>query len=246
MENIDFTVSSAIVSGIVEGLPIKWHKTTPKLFECEKGCMCCCDRAFFFPSEVELLPEKIVKSLAIRCTKCLTFNSIHATRCQKCGLKLTESEEITPGIYTPKPFKGQSGCVFFNPLKAFHCTIHKYRPMKCKLYPFQPLIDRDLTSIVIICEAFTHIYEREQGKHAEWFRCYGLYKGQNVQSSIKKLSRTFLNKVFEEYPFLGLSVWREEDIDSLIDPDEVAKHRYPKYRTWEEYWKARRLKESGP
>lgn len=195
---------------IIERGDVMFHPTTPFFFECEKGCMCCCSDTFFFPSEVIELPEKIKQKL----TKKMNYL-------------------ITPQPFFHNPDGSEGGCIFFNPKLEQHCTIHKYRPLRCKLYPFLPLITKD--KIVIICDSFSSVFGSDK-KYQRWFRCYGLGKGKNIKLEIENQSRTFLRNILNEYPkLISLYYKDEKDIDSLIDKISFDFHKTPLYNSWSEF-----------
>ncbi|KXA97156.1 hypothetical protein AKJ37_03645 [candidate division MSBL1 archaeon SCGC-AAA259I09] len=45
-------------------------------------------------------------------------------------------------VIAPEPLReGENHtCCFFDKGSALHCSIHEHRPMKCRLYPFLPLV----------------------------------------------------------------------------------------------------------
>jgi hypothetical protein len=89
---------------------IEWHPTTPKKFQCEPGCVCCCAPTYYFESEVKVLPEKI-QSFLMR---------------------------TDIGVYVPDMSRGC--CFHTPPGHPGHgCLIHGYEPLRCQLYPFLPI-----------------------------------------------------------------------------------------------------------
>lgn len=195
---------------IIEKGKIDWHPTTPRKFDCQPRCMCCCSNVFFFPSEERRLPSKIKKNLMIK-----------------------------KGLIIAKPFKKDQGCIFFDPLSQKHCTIHKYRPLRCKLYPYLPVIVPNQDKIVIIIESFAHHFRKDKKTTPNWFRCYGLGKGKDISSTIERESRIFLDKMRREYPKL-IGLYLQNDVEVLIDHNEVRKYLTPTYNSWDETSIARR------
>ena len=43
---------------IVKELPIEWHATTPRKFECQAGCFSCCTMCWFNREERSKLPAR--------------------------------------------------------------------------------------------------------------------------------------------------------------------------------------------
>ena len=179
-------------------MKIVWHPTTPAKFRCMPGCCSCCAKPWFLPSEAENLPPEIKNKLMI---------------------KTIPSERIEAKVIVPKPFRKsgskreqeKSGleysCCFFDTKSAYHCLIHPYRPIKCKLYPFFPIITG--TEIIIFAEPFLDIWEPPRKKAGEeappWFNCYGLGQGGYVdKKEIEKLALDYIIGLREEYPPLFL------------------------------------------
>jgi len=145
----------------LKGMKIVWHPTTPAKFRCMPGCCCCCAEPWFLPSEAENLPPEIRDKLRI---------------------KIAPSGRI--GVIAPQTFSWRERrlCCFFDKKSAYHCSIHPYRTMKCKLYPFLPIITG--TEIIIFAEPFLDIWEPPRKKAGEeappWLNCYGLGQGEYV------------------------------------------------------------------
>ncbi|MFX0205977.1 MAG: YkgJ family cysteine cluster protein [Candidatus Hodarchaeota archaeon] len=80
-------------------------------FSCVLGCHQCCGYAYFLPSELEKLPFSIKQNLILKGDK----------------------YEIT---------KKDGRCFFFEweTDNDFYCTIHEFRPIRCRIYPYFPLI----------------------------------------------------------------------------------------------------------
>jgi Fe-S-cluster containining protein len=163
-------------------MKIAWHPTTPTRFRCMPWCCCCCAEPWFLPSEAGNLPLEIRDKLRI---------------------KTALQGRIK--IIAPKPFReGREGsCCFFDKKSAHHCLIHPYRPIKCKLYPFFPIVTG--TEIIIFAEPFLDIREPPRKKAGEetppWLNCYGLGQGKHVdKKEIKKLALDYIIGLREEYP----------------------------------------------
>jgi hypothetical protein len=189
-------------------LPIVWHETTPKKFSCEAGCSCCCSTTWFTPQEYEELPNDIKKDVRI----------------------------LNGGFIAPKPFctddKGDFGCIFFkrSPFKH-HCTIHNNSPLRCRMYPYHPVIDLKKCAIVIMAYPFIHYnpYEKPRltsPKH----RCFGLGQGKDVSKSVEQMSRVFLTNLFEEHSESRYLYVR--DSDAIVDYDSIAAYKHPEYFSW--------------
>jgi hypothetical protein len=206
----------------LENTEIRWHPTTPTHFRCEPDCVCCCARPFFFTSEKAKLPPNVKEKLTYK----------YRRRLPEEAISLSQKNAGHPRrMIVPKPlipYKGRT-CGFFNPESPCHCTVHSYRPLRCKLFPFLPLLVKN--KIVIFAEPFLTLFRTED--EPDWFRCFGLGKGKNVQASINEMSRKFLMKLAEEYPILFRD-YCVDDTDQLIDWKEIEKFRKPKYNSWKE------------
>ncbi len=180
-------------------LPIRWHATAPRCFECQPGCVCCCVATLVFPSEAETMPEEIRDSLTWR----------------QGFLRIPRRP---PGV-----------CIFFDESTPQHCGIFQDRPLRCRLYPYLPLVTRE--GIVIVADPLATVSFPETDSPA-WYRCYGLGRGANVETSVEKMSRDFLERVIQEYPGL-LADLCVEDVDKCINPKEVEKSLHPLFTEWD-------------
>ncbi|MHA2225230.1 MAG: YkgJ family cysteine cluster protein [Candidatus Hodarchaeales archaeon] len=79
-------------------------------FSCISGCKECCGYAYYLPSEVWDLPKSIQDQLI----------------------------EKNDGKYEIRLTKKR--CVFYNSKKAYYCTIYNVRPLRCKIFPYFPVI----------------------------------------------------------------------------------------------------------
>ena len=178
---------------------IVWHPTTLHRFECQAGCVCCCVNTLFFPSEVEGLPAEV--------RACLTLRQ-----------GLIQPQRRSPGV-----------CVFFDEGSPWHCRIFQHRPLRCRLYPYLPLISDE--GIVIVADPLCTVSWPETD-YPVWFRCYGLGRGPDVVAEVEAMSREFLSKMMDKYPHL---VWRHlhvKDVEDWINWKEVEKHHHPLYPKW--------------
>ncbi len=181
-----------------EHAAIYWHPTTIRRFQCESGCIHCCLQPFYFPSEVNHLPDTIKNALVYK---------------------------GDPHVTMPKHLENIEGtCTFFKKNRDTHCGIFPHRPLRCRLYPYLPLIEKN--RITIVLEPFL---KPSKGLAP----CFGINKGSNISSNIENLARKFVAHILCEYPFL-LQDWAVEDVDHLIDYSIVAKYQNPKYRSWQE------------
>ncbi len=176
-----------------------WHRTTPRSFECQPGCLCCCLTTFFFPSEAEACPAEIKDALTV-------------------SRGLIQLRRRPPGV-----------CVFFDQNQDRHCGISAFRPLRCRLYPYLPVITPE--GIVIVAEPLWSV-SPPAADLPEWYRCYGLGSGPNVESQVEEMSREFLEKAANEYPYLLQGLW-VDDIDQCINQKEVRKSRQPRYARWD-------------
>ena len=90
---------------------LDFSKSSPYAkLSCIKECKECCDYSYYLTYERSKLPEKI-------------------------KAKLTKS---TDGMY--EIVKTDRRCTFYNPEQDFFCSIHRYRPLRCQVYPYFPVI----------------------------------------------------------------------------------------------------------
>ena len=151
---------------------------------------------FYFPSEVDRLPDTIKEAL------------IHKGE---------------PPVIVPKPLEGVEGtCAFFNRNNDAHCSIFPHRPLRCRLYPYLPLVERD--HITIVLDPFLM-------RMKPLAPCFGINKGSHVSSNLENLARKFVAHLLCEYPFL-LQDWAVDDVDRAIDYSIVTKYEHPKYHSW--------------
>ncbi len=184
----------------IEKLPVYVHPTTPPNFECQPGCLCCCRATTLFPSEVEGLKDNIKENLVYH------DNIWMAKRC-------------SPGV-----------CVFFDPLNPLHCGIFDDRPLRCKLYPYVPLIVGE--AIWIFIEPFLTPFAVES-RSPSWHRCYGLGKGTNVIEKVKEESRAFLTAMAEVYPNFLQSYYMLADPELRLNDWEIKKFKEPLFSDWD-------------
>ncbi|MGA2237984.1 MAG: YkgJ family cysteine cluster protein [Candidatus Bathyarchaeia archaeon] len=198
-------LDSRTLIGIIEEGTIEWHRTTPRRFKCDPACTCCCLNPFFFPSEVDLLPEDIRKRLTTRSLS-LALGKI----------------ELQAEVFAPKPLvEGNSKtCIFFDPNSSKHCTIYRERPLRCRLYPYCPLIVAE--RIVIVAEPFLNIFDRD-GSVPRWYRCHGLGKGDDVTRPVEEQSRIFLQRLLTEYPYL-VGAYFVKNLEAAINWEKIREY----------------------
>jgi hypothetical protein len=185
---------------VVSVLPIVWHSTTPRHFECQPGCVCCCVDTLFFPSEAAHLPEDVAKYLSV---------------CQG----LIRPLQRPPGV-----------CAFFDVHSPWHCGIPQHRPLRCRLYPYLPVISGE--SIVIVADPLCTVTWPETDYPA-WYRCYGLGRGSLVAAEIEAMSREFLKKMVTDHPDVARGQLYVRDVDAVMNSTEVEKQRHPLYADWD-------------
>ncbi len=184
----------------ISTLPVVWHSTTPRRFECQPGCVCCCVNTMFFHGEAERLPFEMAAYLF-----------------ERNGL--VRPRQRPPGV-----------CAFFDAHRPTHCTIPQYRPLRCRLYPYLPVISGD--SIVIVADPLCTVTWSETD-HPDWFRCYGLGRGPSVEVQVEEMSREFLRRIVAEHPDIAKAHLCVPDVDALINAKEVDKVRRPLYAEWD-------------
>ncbi len=200
-------IDASAVLKLMPLVAIDWHPSTPRRFGCEPGCINCCLHQHFMPSEAYALPKRIMSRL------------VHVSY---------------PGLsesFAPQQSNGIEGtCTFFDPKSIRHCTIFSQRPVRCRLFPFKPLLSKERITIVTFLKPYCKEEERK------WFRCYGLGNGHDVSAAVEALSRRFLTMLCEECP-IALEEYIVENVDSMIAPWVVEKYAHPEYPTWKEAYK---------
>ncbi len=133
-------------------LILDFSKESPSSkFSCQSGCQECCGYAYFLPAEISKLPEKI--------------------RC-----KLIKSSD---GMFDIRRNSGR--CVFYDSTMIFFCSIYEYRPLRCQIYPYFPLIV-DGKIIITMEPALKMKNSLDEVKH-----CPGIaIKGKSLKQSINE------------------------------------------------------------
>jgi hypothetical protein len=155
---------------IVRFAPIVWHSTTPKNFQCEAGCHCCCGSAFYYPSEIPLLSRQLKMQL----DPVDKYGTVMLKWCQP------------------------NGCQFNLGKNGYSCAVNGQEPIRCQMYPYWPIIVRN--KIVIMAEPLCDIFDTSTKTVSPLKLCYGLGKGQDVSKRIERIARNFLEKRINETP----------------------------------------------
>ncbi|MFW9777570.1 MAG: YkgJ family cysteine cluster protein [Candidatus Heimdallarchaeota archaeon] len=120
-------------------------------FSCIDQCSKCCGHAYYLPSEVENLPDHIKEHLTLKNERYLI--NVRSRR-----------------------------CTFFQPNdKGFFCSIHRYRPLRCRIYPYFPVIVNE--KVIITLETALKMLGDDDGRLK---RCPGLSReGKPLQQTIR-------------------------------------------------------------
>jgi len=185
---------------IVKDLPVVWHSTTPRNFECQQGCFKCCSMCWFNADELSKLPSKYHPSI-------------------DGNLIRTKNEK----------------CVFYDSNRAFRCTLREYRPLRCKIYPFEPILDTSRNSIVILA----HDVMIWGGKPVEEpsCLCYGLGNGKDVSEEVMEQCREYLLHCIVEQSHSRF-LWMGK-AEAFIDKRALYRRQNPLYRTFAQAHAAR-------
>lgn len=120
-------------------------------FSCIKECKKCCGYTYFLFTEVHTLPMEIRDNLILREDRYEV--SLQNKRC----IFYKESE------------------------RGYYCTIHSYRPLRCRIYPYFPLIV-DQRIIITLEPAIKMLKDTKQPKE-----CPGIgTNGKNLQETIEE------------------------------------------------------------
>jgi hypothetical protein len=79
-------------------------------FSCQKGCQECCGYAYFLPAELSQIKKEVRSNLS-------------------------KSDD---GMYEITKSNGR--CIFYDPIKELFCRIYDHRPLRCRIYPYFPVI----------------------------------------------------------------------------------------------------------
>ena len=135
-------------------LDFSWTSKFARFF-CIKGCQECCGYTYFLPDELPLLPDFILQNLV--------KTSI--------GTYQTNNNPID-----------SNRCFFFEKdhHNSYFCSIHANRPLRCRIYPYFPLIVEN--KIIITLEPSLKM--KNPSKNASL--CPGIgRKGMKINNYIK-------------------------------------------------------------
>ncbi len=142
---------------------VKWM--TESNFQCSANCKECCASTYYFPSELDDLPEEIIQVLI-------------------------QDEE---GKWNISQKDEDPRCIFFSEDNAYNCSIHQYRPLRCRIYPFFPIIHQD--QILIYRES--HIRMKNEDKAIKNWDCPGI-KGEQLEKDLfENIISDFVKKSLE-------------------------------------------------
>lgn len=116
-----------------------------------------------------------------------------------------------------------------------HCLIHELRPLRCRLYPYLPLLSED--SILVIAESFLDLKMTGFGVEEntpDWVMCHGLGTGPNVKEEVERKIRLFIERIALERPDYAnrLTIM---DVSRKLAAREIKKYLNPKYGYYYEY-----------
>ena len=150
-------------------------------FSCIANCNSCCGFGYFLPPEIKNLPNFIKKKLIF----------------------------VKDGKYEVTKLGGR--CIFYNPSSKteFFCSIHDIRPLRCKIYPYFPLIVNQ--RVVITLEpALKMMNHTTQIKH-----CPGIGKtGKSLKETIKDCY-SFLRNLSTAPQLLSTIILTNENFNSI-------------------------------
>jgi len=126
-------------------------------------------------------------------------------------------------------------CPFYNERESYHCAIAEYRPLRCLIYPFNPILDTKRNAIVILAQDI--MIWGGVAKEEPASLCYGLGSGEDVSGKAEELCRsymlyTILEQSYSRFLWMG-------DADSFIDKRALALRENPLYKTFAECYSAR-------
>jgi len=183
---------------IVEKLPVEWHSTTPRNFECQQNCFHCCSMCWFNKNDLSKLPQKYRSGLV---------------------------PNSRPGLTHVRTVYGK--CIFYDETSPFCCTIRDHRPLRCRIYPFTPILDTSRSSIVILAQ---DIMKSDRSQPATL--CYGLGNGKDISVEAKEHCReyllcTILEQSYSRFLWMGKA-------ENFINKRSLKLREKPLYRTFAE------------
>ncbi len=157
-------------------------KTLFSDFSCIPGCINCCGYSYFLPKEVTNLPIAMKENLILK-------------EDGKYDILLRNKR-----------------CAFYNSRGEFFCTIYDHRPLRCKIYPFFPLIVEQ--RIIITLEPSLKM----KNHPTQIKRCPGIgIQGKPLKNTIKECI-SFLEKL-SDVPALLMTMILDSETFNRIRND---------------------------
>ncbi|MHA1169782.1 MAG: YkgJ family cysteine cluster protein, partial [Candidatus Hodarchaeales archaeon] len=154
---------------------------------CIKGCSKCCGYAYYLPKELETLPGKITEQLTNK-----------------------------GGVHEISREKGR--CIFYDGSGKegeFYCTVHPKRPIRCRIYPYLPVIVNK--RIVITLEPAVRMLNTVEGDHHD---CPGIgLAGSKTLSKVIEECMVFL-KLLSDVPEVLKTFILDQDSFNRIRDDK--------------------------
>jgi Fe-S-cluster containining protein len=200
---------------------------------------------FPLPQGEEFALYEIVKNLPVEwhsttprkfkcqkgCFKCCTMCWFNKDEISKLPPKYLSG--LMPDFKHVQTVNGK--CVFYDEKSALSCTIHKHSSLRCKIYPFEPILDTDRNSIVILAHDIMIWGGAPVQEPASL--CYGLGNGKDVTKTAMKQCREYLlhsilEKSFSRFLWMGKA-------ENFIDKRALYRRQNPLYKTFAQSHAAR-------
>lgn len=168
---------------------------TSSNFKCVPFCGNCCAYSYYLPSELAKLDDKIRS-------------------------KLFKERE---GMWKISQIDNKSRCTFFSLENdkienQYGCQIHNYRPIRCKIYPFFPIVNNN--QILIYLEDQIRMKEEPSdfdNSNDEDYSCPGLLESIDCKLYIEKTVKEYIEMCLE-LPLLAKTL--------VVNPKYVIRDNY--------------------
>lgn len=148
-------------------------------FSCQQTCQKCCGYTYYLPSEIQRLNNRI-----------------------KTELRQSNNE-----MYEINTKNGR--CIFYNPGNEFYCSIHNLRPLRCRIYPYFPVIV-DHAIIITLEPALKMKNTTNLSK-----QCPGIGKDENSLTKTIKECISFLERLRDTPKLLATIILDSETFNNI-------------------------------
>jgi len=151
-------------------------------FSCQLTCQKCCGYTYYLPSEIQRLTNRI-------------------------KTKLRQSNNEMYEIIT-----NNGRCIFYNPENEFYCSIHNLRPLRCRIYPYFPVIVDH--KIIITIEPALNMKKIKNTSNLSK-QCPGIGKEENSLAKTIELCISFLERLKDTSKLLATIILDGETFNNI-------------------------------